>query len=33
MRAQKGTDQRLNMLIDVVEKHISGHDHVRTPSA
>jgi hypothetical protein len=26
-RAQKGTDQRLNVLIDVVEKHISGHDH------
>jgi chromosome segregation ATPase len=28
-RAQKSTDQRLNVLIDVVEKHISSHEQGR----
>ena len=32
-RAQKSTDQRLNVLIDVPERHISGHDHGRPSSA
>jgi hypothetical protein len=32
-RAQKGTDQRLNVLIDVLERHVSGHDHRRPSSA
>jgi GTPase Era involved in 16S rRNA processing len=32
-RAQKSTDQRLNVLIDVFEKHISGHDHGGPSSA
>jgi chromosome segregation ATPase len=32
-RAQKSTDQRLNVLIDVLERHISGHDHGRPSSA
>jgi ABC-type transporter Mla subunit MlaD len=33
VRAHKGTDQRLNVLIDVIEKHISGHDHSRSSPA
>jgi ABC-type transporter Mla subunit MlaD len=32
-RIQKSTDQRLNVLIDVLERHIAGHDHGRPPSA
>ena len=32
-RAQRSTDQRLNVLIDVVERHISGHDHGRPSPA
>jgi chromosome segregation ATPase len=32
-RAQKSTDQRLNGLIDVLERHIAGHDHGRPSSA
>jgi hypothetical protein len=30
--AQKGTDERLNALINVVEKHITGHNHGRPAS-
>jgi prefoldin subunit 5 len=32
-RSQKSTDQRLTVLIDVIEKHISGHDHGKPSSA
>ncbi len=30
-QAQKSTDERLNALISVVEKHITGPDHGRKP--